>query len=479
MRANDSGYRKSSQTSGAAGFRLLAGLAVLTVIILVHLHPDTVLAADMSFDQALSQMLQNNETLQISDAEEENRQYQVKAARGMYLPQIGLSGRITQMDDPLTLDLNPIRDVILALHPTVPSPAVPSFEARVQKDNFMKTQLNLTWPIFAGGRIIAANRAADDQLLMASERTRQTRHSLIGELARLYYGTRLAESVAEVRAQALEALSQHAYQARRLEEEGLIAHTERLHADVARAEADRNLKAARRDMEIAGAALNNVVSSEQNIHPTSKLFLLTELEPLEHFTGRINDEHPLMAQLAAGRDLAGQNVRAEKAQYLPEIYLFGMKELYQRDLTALDPEWAVGVGMNLVLFDGFQRGNKVQAARSLERKAELMKRKAKQDIETLVIGRYQTLMKAREQFDATNSVLNSTRENVRARQKAFEEGFATSLDVVDAELSLSSTHVERLKAAYDYAVALADLLESSGLGDQFPDYVAKADVEVE
>ena len=58
------------------------------------------------------------------------------------------------------------------------------------------------------------------------------------------------------------------------------------------------------------------------------------------------------------------------------------------------------------------------------------------------------------------------------RTRAFEEGLATSLDVVDARLSLSRVELERLAAAYEFDVALADLLEASGQGARFEQLLA-------
>jgi len=56
---------------------------------------------------------------------------------------------------------------------------------------------------------------------------------------------------------------------------------------------------------------------------------------------------------------------------------------------------------------------------------------------------------------------------------------ATSLDVVDAQLSLSAIQVERMQAAYSFDVTLAQLLEACGRGIEFPRYLDGAIMEVE
>jgi len=88
------------------------------------------------------------------------------------------------------------------------------------------------------------------------------------------------------------------------------------------------------------------------------------------------------------------------------------------------------------------------------------------------------LMKALEQFEALDASLALAEENLRVRRRGFEEGLATSLDVVDAQLTLSGVHVERLVAAFDFVVALAELLEASGQSDKFEEYRSRAHLEI-
>ena len=72
------------------------------------------------------------------------------------------------------------------------------------------------------------------------------------------------------------------------------------------------------------------------------------------------------------------------------------------------------------------------------------------------------------------STLDLARENLRVRDLAFREGQGTSLDVVDARLTLVRAETARAVATAEYAVALASLLEASGQSDRFMDYEARA-----
>ena len=62
-------------------------------------------------------------------------------------------------------------------------------------------------------------------------------------------------------------------------------------------------------------------------------------------------------------------------------------------------------------------------------------------------------------------------EFLRAKRDAFREGMATATDVVDATLNLSRARLERVQTAYEFDLALARLLEASGLGDSLLQYL--------
>lgn len=82
---------------------------------------------------------------------------------------------------------------------------------------------------------------------------------------------------------------------------------------------------------------------------------------------------------------------------------------------------------------------------------------------------------ARQQFVLLDSSIEQSRENLRLQELAFREGQATSLDVIDARLGLGGTEVERAQAAYQYDVALAQLLEISGQMDRYEEFRRRAD----
>lgn len=455
----------------------MAGLAIaLGGALAASLAP----AGELSFADALALLRQRNEALQAARAEVRQRQDEVGVAQGLAWPRLEASARYTRIDEPIVIDLDPIRQVILSLHRPVPPAAVPSFTLAVQDDTFWKADVRASWTLFTGGKIAAAQDAARAELRSAEAGERAAEETLTSELARRYFALRLATRARAVRSQAAEAIGQHLQHARRLEEEGMIARAERLHAEVALAEAQRQLARSERDVELARIALAAVISSDDaEVAASTPIAVISTLPPAAEFVTHAEASNPNLARLRAQRELALAGERAERGRYLPDVFVFGMHELHPSDLTLLEPRWAAGVGASLTLFDGFAREHRIAAAKEREARVGALEARARRDLATLVERRYRELVTARELVATLGRTRELATENLRVRMRAFEEGMGTSLEVVDAQLAASRVELERAVAGYEFVVALAELLEASGQTGRLPDLLSGADVEVE
>jgi outer membrane protein TolC len=440
-------------------------------------------ALELSLPEARARLRSSHEALKAAGHEVRERQAEVGSADALMWPKLEANARWTRLDGPITIDLDPVRQVILALHPNVPGAAVPPFILDVQDEQYGRADVRLTWPLFTGGKIDAARDAAGARLADANATMRGVEEGLSAELARRYFAVRLAARAVAVREEVLAGLDGHVKNARRLEEEGFLSRAESLHAEVARTEADRELKASRHDLALAQEALAGLLSLPGEeagaVVPTTPLFVLESLPPLDGLKKSALDANPALARLSASAGLAGAGLAGEKARWYPELGVFGYRELYKAGLTLLDPVWAAGVSARWTLFDGFSREKGIVAAKERVARVDELTKRARRDVETLVEKKYREATKAREQVEAFGAALALARENLRVRTRAFEEGVATSLDVVDARSTLARVELGRLAAARDFDVALAELLEVAGQSDRYEALVAGAPGDVE
>lgn len=418
----------------------------------------------LAFDEAWARLRVEHGSQRAADLERQRLERLNEATRSLLLPQINLEGRFTHMGEAIRFELDPAIGAFLGL-----PPALLPLGVTVQDQEFWRVNISAVWPLYTGGRITAARNAARYELRAAEEKSRRGLYELHSDLVRRYFAVPLAFQVHATYQAASEGAREHWRHAQRLEMEGLISAAERLHAEVAFAEAQRLERHAARRLEIAQTVLDLFLDLEETpllttALPDPSLEMVADSAALRMKARR---DHPAVGEIEANRQLAAEGLRAERGRLQPEVFAFGRRELVTSDLTLLDPEWAVGVGVSLPLLDRTDRSNRVRAARLRERQIEALASQVSRDLEMLVESRLLEVRAAAEQFETLEQTRELARENLRVRERAFVEGLATSLEVVDARVGLARVETARSLARYEFIVNYALLQEATGDIDSF------------
>ena len=326
-------------------------------------------------------------------------------------------------------------------------------------------------PIFAGGKIWIANKAAKIGEKRTAEQSRQVRGALLVEIVERYFGVELARQGVAIRKEAVDVVGQHLHDMALLEKEGMAVASERLYAEYRLAEAERDLQRAELQLETAQKALLTSLGGYKIVLPSTPMFLLPDVEPLEYFKSMAVLCNPQLIEVYRVRELARMNLQLQRANLFPEVVAMGGMVLCNHQLSPLVPRMAVGIGLNFNIFDGLRKEYKTSAARLQLRRVEALEQKAEQDILLLVESLYNRLQSVLATVSAVERSERFAEEFLRAKRNAFREGMATATDVVDATLNLSRTRLERTQTAYEFDIALARLLEASGMADEFPQYL--------
>jgi outer membrane protein TolC len=203
------------------------------------------------------------------------------------------------------------------------------------------------------------------------------------------------------------------------------------------------------------------------------MFIVSSIQTVDEYVNKSKELNPIFGQLEQKKIQATQAIRKEQSAYLPDVAIMGSYDLYRYQLSDMVvPDWFVGVGLKVNIFDGFAKNNKIQAAKIQRNQVETYEEKATLDISTGITKVYQQMLQAKEQYESSAVSLKFANEYVRVRQKAFSEGFATSTEVVDANMNLSKVKIEQLKAMYDFDVSLAMLLELVGDSQSIAQYAS-------
>ena len=457
-------------------------------MVLLH-YPATTCASSplqpMTFAQAWSAVKNENDALQASRAEVEQAEHKQDAAKDLYLPEVTLGANYTHLDDAVELSPSDLLDsmpdgdkievVLKNIGQSVgisPDQLNSGLTSTLAKQNNVTSNLLATWPIYTGGRIIAAQNIATGKVNEAKYNLKLQVISQFENLVRYYFGAVLAKQVYATRINVECGLKKHRDNAVLLEEQGQIARVERLQADASLDKAVVERKKAGRDLEIAQVALSRMLKSADLVVPADMLFITDHLPPLDQFIDKTMHNYPALGVLESKNEQAAGLVDVEKGKYLPTVALFGSVNLYREDdlLNNLLPNWFVGVGVNVQLLDRSGRSGQLSAARSTIKRLRHLDLQARSDLSVLVEKTYLQAEQALEEYHGLLSSLRLAEETVNLRTKAFNQGLSTSFDVVDAEMFLAGVETQRSVAAYNYIVSLGQVLAVSGEQEGFFSY---------
>lgn len=429
----------------------------------------------LSFSEAMRVMNEENSLIKAMEKQEEVHQYEWKAMKGLRSPTVKAFGMGLYMDRSLGLDFNGLRNQVGDFVHLPNAEVLGNWSVDFNKRDMAFGGFMATWPIFTGGKINAAVKAGKLKSEIGEKELEQTKDKLISELVVRYYTVKLAERALTVRQDVLEGMKKHQDDALKLEEHGMIAPVQRMAADVAVSDASRELDAAKKDATLARLALANTMEVEEvTADLSSDFFVLSELEALDYYQVSAEEHYPALQKLSLQKELATQGIKAKQSANYPTVVAFGQTVLaHNNPISGLDvlydnnKPWTVGVGVTYTLFEGLRNRNEIKAAKATRESVALFEEKAKSDIKMLVAKLYQDIQKQQEQIDNLTTQETMATEYLRVRNKAFIEGFATSTEVVDAELNLSAVKLKKLQAHFYYVSNLASLFEYTGLSNEF------------
>jgi len=419
-------------------------------------------AAPLSYEDARASLRSVSDLRQSAESAVTKSEHSARAADSLGLPEVSLNTTEVVGWKTATIEGTPLGRI------------------DIREDiNGPRSSINSTWSIYSGGRITATQRALAAGVDQARAELVGTQEHLDLELTQVYFGVALAANVERTRAAQLEQADRHLERAIQFEQRGVIAKVERLNAQVARDEAARELVGAQSDRKIAEARLQRLLHRDVAVEPSTPLFVIADgLKPLPDWISAAERQNPVLAALDAKQEQARQGIVIAESRWKPEVFAFGSYNFIKRYQTLVEPNWIAGIGINFTLFSREDRANGVGAARAGLQQVQSLQEETRNVIRSAVETSYRKVAQAREQFELLDSTLVATHENLRLRERGFEEGQATSLDVNDARNAVARAETFRAKAAYDFVVALAQLLEASGQTHALPEYIHRADIKV-
>jgi outer membrane protein TolC len=167
------------------------------------------------------------------------------------------------------------------------------------------------------------------------------------------------------------------------------------------------------------------------------------------------------AEHEAAARLSANSIKLER---LPSLYLYADYGTTgtNGDLVSLLPTRDYGLTLRVPIFDGGRRDARRAESASQFRQERVRTNDLHEQIELDIRTALDSLHSAEEQFKVAEEGLTLSDSELTQARRRFEAGFASNLEVTDAQTRLERARDNRIDALFSYNVARIDLGRAMG-----------------
>jgi outer membrane protein TolC len=331
--------------------------------------------------------------------------------------------------------------------------------------------LDLKWLLFDFGGRKATTMTAREELMMANVNFNATHQQIVFAVTKSFYDYNTARQKVQVAESSLQAAQTVGDATQMRFTNGLATKPDVLQAQQQTAEATYDLESARGDLDDALIAL----AQSMGILPQMEMqvaevpenpFAGNTEESLETLIDRALSQRPDLVAALANLRARQADVHKARSEYYPKISMEASAGWQKWNVNAYDgpyvgnskPGYTIGFGIELPIFDGFARANKLRIAQSQLRAAESQLTDSRDTAVRQVWKAYTDLNTAIRKEQSAITLRTAAESAYDAALESYRQGLGTYVDLQNAQrnaIAGRSTVVDARSAILTDAAALA------------------------
>jgi outer membrane protein TolC len=360
--------------------------------------------------------------------------------------------------------------------------------------NTYTANATLTQPLFQGGRILAASKAASRVRNASRFDQTEVLAQLSLDVQRAYLQALFAGTLASIQDTAYALAGERLTQVQQFEKAGRASRYDVLRANVERANLQPAVIQARSDVELALVDLRRLINAPSN-QPIKLTTRLDAAEVIRWVAQLKTDNAPprraavMSAELIADARRAG--ITVARADLLPTINLSGVLggqafplsgfptksgrietidcpagSAEGRVCTQQNGGWfrdkSLAISVGLPIFDGLRAKGAIDLASAQARLADLQLAQTRERVASEAAAARAELDRAEALYSALGETAGQATEAFKLASLRYSRGLATQLEVADAQLALTVARTNAARAVYDLYIAAAAYARALG-----------------
>ena len=346
---------------------------------------------------------------------------------------------------------------------------LPKNQFEIGNNNLFMAGVNITQPIYMGGKIRELYRVSKLNNAIAELKLTHEQNELMYRVEENYWQVISVQEKVKMIENYINLLSKLKTDLEELYSEGFIIKNDMLKVDVKTNEAQLNLFKATNGLKLSQMALCQLIGIpfETEILLADSLEVNSQTLPQNIVLDSALVNRAEFAMLNNANDIAQAGVNIMRSRYLPNIgvtagYSFLNPNPYNGFSNEFGGDWNVGIAINIPIFHWNDKAHTMRAAQHEKKKAELQLNEARELI-SLELKQAQFQVKENQQkviMAKTNMELAN--ENLRNIRNSFTEGMVKTTDVLEAQALWYDAYSSLIDAKMENQLSIVNLKKVMG-----------------
>ncbi|WP_196604789.1 TolC family protein [Pectinatus haikarae] len=411
---------------------------------LLFLQETTGLCASLSVNEAVAMALQNNLDIKIASTKENQAEANLAATKAQAGVTVSLGSNFSISDG--------VSDGV---------------SQNFERSN--NTSVSVNYPLYSAGKTQLNTDVKEQMLQQSMLNTQRTTENITYNTVKAYYDILEAHKNIGVDQESVDNYGKHLENVQQLYSAGSVPKSDLLRSEVALSDAQQTLIKAQNTLVINELTLKNILKMDKNelLDLTDDFRYIPFDQTLDYCLSYASDNRKDLEQTQLDYEIAKKNVDLAKADYKPTVSAsLGTNWSKQPLPSERDHSYTAGISASWDVFDnGLTKAN-VDAAESALDEAELTLQQETDSIDIEVRQAYLNMRDAEKRFNLTQTAIKQAEEDLFIAQEKYRVGAGIILDVIDAQLALSTARTNHISAQYDYARYKAQLKNAMGLNGE-------------
>lgn len=412
----------------------------------------------LKLDEAIKTAIDQNKSLKTAHLDQKIAEANFRQTDAIFLPQIGVSYTAMRTDNPMNafgFKLNQASIVQQDFDPAqLNNPSAL---------NDISTSIDIKMPLI-NPDLYYMRQGASKQKELYQYKIQRTKEYISFEVEKAYLQLQLAYQADRVTKESLETAQQILKTTTHLFEQELIKKSDLLQAQVHALSMESRQVQTKNNIRNGSDYLNLLMGKPTNvIYSVDEIIQTTEVV---HETTIVPETRADFMAMQKAIEASSQMVKSSQMSYLPKLNAFGSYQLHDKKLTGFgSTSYLAGIQLSWNLFEGNTRKFKLRSSMLEQEKLEttLSDQKEQGQMELNKVRR--DIEEARVMVRQQETAVKQAGEALRILQNRYEQGLATTTDILSAQSLLSQQKMGYIQSLFSVQLNSAYLKFTTSITD--------------